>query len=158
MFVFVLLAFVVLIGCDTAVSPGEPEVNQNLAKLTTLIRVPKGVTATRWLVRRFSPGSRLVPGPGDFSPTMVLAYLETAPNFWRDEGFMLSPGNSVERAFALKEARAIFPASLQRRGSTSAESLRLNCVRLAPEAFAPIEKMGEALRCGDGIVVSFKSP
>ena len=47
-FVFVLLAFVVLIGCDTAVSPGEPEVNQNLAKLTTLIRVPKGVTATRW--------------------------------------------------------------------------------------------------------------
>lgn len=154
----VLLAFAVLSGCDTAVSPSEPEVNQDLAKLRTLIRVPRGVTATRWLVRRFPTGSRLVPGPGDFPPTMVLAYLETTPNFWRDEGFMLSPGNTVERAFVIKEAKAIFPASLQRMGSASGESLRLNCVWLAPEAFAPIEKMGEALRCGDGIVVSFKLP
>ena len=42
--------------------------------------------------------------------------------------------------------------------SVSGESLRLNCVWLAPEVFAPIEKMGEALRCGDGIVVSFRLP
>ena len=55
-------------------------------------------------------------------------------------------------------ARALFPANLTGVGSISGESLRLNCVRLAPEAFAAIEKMGEALRCGDEIVVSFKAP
>jgi hypothetical protein len=136
-------------------SPG-PEVHTDLAELERILRVPKGVTSVRWLVLGPISTSRL-PGPGDL-PRTGLAYLETRPNFWADEGYRFAPADTVSRKFEGKHAEALFPESLRNSGSLSGGWLELRCVRLAPEVFAPSPRMAEALRCGSGLVLSFRAP
>lgn len=150
------LVLVVLEGCSKRTN--APEVSEDPAKLKALIGVPKGVTSVRWLVHGFPSNGRSLPGQGEFPSAMGLAYLETTPAFWTDEGYLLSPGNTVARKFIEERANALFPKALLATGSASGGWLELSCVRLAQDAFGPQERVSEALRCGTGLVVSFKVP
>lgn len=137
-------------------SSSGPEVHVDLAELEKLVLVPKGVTSVRWIVLGPISTSR-VPGPGDL-PRTGLAYLETRPNFWAEEGYRFSPGDTVSRKFQTKHAEALFPEAFVKGGSESGGWLEVRCVRLASEVFAPSPRVSEALRCGSGIVLSFRAP
>jgi hypothetical protein len=141
------------VTCRAHPSSG-PEVGTDLAKLKTQIKVPNGVSSARWLVRRFP--SSWVPGPNDRPGPIAVAFLETRPRFWSDQGYLFSPGATVTRGFFLGEAKALFPAALIASGTVRDGQLEIDCVRLAPEVFGEYRRIGMALRCGDGIVVSFQ--
>jgi hypothetical protein len=131
-----------------------PEVHEDLSELSTYLRVPKGVESARWLIRGFPSTARGLPKQ-DGIPARGLAYLLTAPGFWIKEGAVLGSGTAVDRKFIETDARALFPAALVSSGGASGGWLELSCTSLAIGTLSAGARVTEALRCGDGLVVSF---
>jgi hypothetical protein len=149
-----------LIGCDKSTAPAgpvEPEVSTDLALLRTLVFVPSDVTSARWLVRPLrGEGSRMVPGPTD---TILIAYLETSPRFWSEQGHLFpeTNGGPAQRLRAT-DAKALLPPSVLATATLSGDEYQLNCVRLSSKSLSnAMNRGGMALHCGTGLLVSFMS-
>lgn len=143
-------------ACDSPASTPAPSVSTDLAQLRTLVAVPPGVTSARWLIRALRPeGSRLVPGPTD---TILLAYLETAPNFWSEEGYLFAETSGPVQRLRAADARALLPASILAQATLSADEYQLKCVRVVPQALSTsTNRAVSALHCGSGLLASFRS-
>ena len=147
-------------GCDNSTAPAvpvEPEVSTDLALLRTLVSVPPEVTSARWLVRPLrGPGSRLVPGPTD---TILIAYLETSPRFWSEQGHLFpeTNGGPAQRVRAT-DAKALLPPSVLAAATLNGDEYQLNCIRLSSKSLSSsMNRGGMALHCGTGLLVSVMS-
>jgi hypothetical protein len=143
---------IAILGC--ARQSDSPEVHEDLQELSRYVKVPAGVKSVRWLVRGFPSTARSVPKQ-DGIPATGLAYLAATADFWTSESAALAPGDAVGRRFIETDARALFPAALVTSGSSSNGWLELKCTHLSIATLSAKARVTDALRCGDGIVVSF---
>jgi hypothetical protein len=158
-FLALALLAILLAGCGKSTAPSgpvEPEVSTDLGKLRALVSVPSDVTSARWLVRPLrGEGSRMVPGPTD---TILIAYLETSPRFWSEQGHLFPETNGPAQRLRATDAKALLPPSVLATATLSGDEYQLSCVRVSSKALSSATNHGGmALHCGTGLLVSFLS-
>jgi hypothetical protein len=146
-------------GCDKSTVPAgpvEPKVSTDLGLLRTLVFVPSDVTSARWLVRPLrGEGSRMVPGPTD---TILIAYLETSPRFWSEQGHLFPETNEPPESLRATDAKALLPPSVLATATLTGDEYQLSCIPLSSKALSRGSNHGGmALHCGTGLLVSFMS-
>lgn len=129
----------------------ESEVKTDLAQLRRYLPLPQGIKSARWILRAVRPQGSSLPGPTD---TLLLAYLETQPNFWAELGPAFGARKPVTRHLRATDARGLLPPQLLAAATPAGDGYDLACESLDPAPFRSAVRTPAAFRCGDGLLVS----
>jgi hypothetical protein len=142
-------------GASSTAAPAVT-VSTDLARLRSAVALPSGVVSGRWLVHPVgSSGTRLLPGPTD---TVLLAYLETSPDFWSEQGFLFPLKNKPPVRLRAADAKQLLPASVVQGATLSGDEYQLvGCETRSPDAANKATRHAiMAARCGTALLIAYR--
>lgn len=142
-----------LLACDSEPKSSPPTVSTDLALLRKVTGLPSGLISARWLVRPLGSVASFLPGPTD---TVLVAYLETAPDFWSAQGDLIPVENGSPPSLNVVDARLLLPAALLQESTLVDGAYRLKCERRSAARLGRVGNAGVgAARCGTALYVVF---